>query len=74
VPVNNAGPPGPVRALDMPLDVVQTMLRVNVEGVFIVRRAILPHMITQGLGSVVNLASWAGKTGNAYFSRCRSAS
>jgi hypothetical protein len=40
----------------MPLDVLQTMLRVNVEGVFIVRRAILPHMITQRLGSVVNLA------------------
>ena len=27
----------------------------------------LPHMITQRLGSVVSLASWAGKTGNAYF-------
>src|SRR2546430_7895668 len=51
----------------MPLDVLQTMLRVNVEGVFIVSRAVLPHMITQRSGSVVNLASWAGKTGNAHF-------
>jgi NAD(P)-dependent dehydrogenase (short-subunit alcohol dehydrogenase family) len=45
------------------------MLRVNVEGVFIVSRA-MPHMITQRLGSVVNLASWAGKTGNAHFAGC----
>jgi NAD(P)-dependent dehydrogenase (short-subunit alcohol dehydrogenase family) len=65
--VNNAGIAWTGPALDMPLDVLQTMLRVNVEGVLIVRRAILPHMITQRLGSVVNLASWAGKTGNAYF-------
>jgi NAD(P)-dependent dehydrogenase (short-subunit alcohol dehydrogenase family) len=50
--VNNAGIAWTGQALDM----LQTMLRVNVEGVFIVSRAILPHMITQRLGSVVNLA------------------
>ena len=65
--VNNAGVAwmGPV--LEMPLDALQSMLRVNVEGVFIVSRAVLPHMIARRAGSIVNLASWAGKTGNAYF-------
>jgi NAD(P)-dependent dehydrogenase (short-subunit alcohol dehydrogenase family) len=65
--VNNAGVAwmGPV--LEMPLDALQAMLRVNVEGVFIVSRAVLPHMIAQRSGSIVNLASWAGKTGNAFF-------
>jgi NADP-dependent 3-hydroxy acid dehydrogenase YdfG len=43
---------------DGSVHVLQTVLRVNV---------VLPHMITQRLGSVVNLAPWAGKTGNAHF-------
>jgi NAD(P)-dependent dehydrogenase (short-subunit alcohol dehydrogenase family) len=65
--VNNAGVAWMGPALEMPLDALQTMLRVNVEGVFIVSRAVLPHMIARRSGSIVNLASWAGKTGNAYF-------
>jgi NAD(P)-dependent dehydrogenase (short-subunit alcohol dehydrogenase family) len=65
--VNNAGICWTGPALDMPLDVLQAMLRVNVEGVFIVSRAVQPQMIGRRSGSVVNLASWAGKTGNAYF-------
>lgn len=65
--VNNAGVAWMGPALDMPLEALQTMLRVNVEGVFIVSRAVLPHMIAQHSGSIVNLASWAGKTGNANF-------
>ncbi len=65
--VNNAGICWTGPALEMPLDVLQRMLRVNVEGVFIVSRSVLPQMAARRSGSVVNLASWAGKTGNAYF-------
>ena len=65
--VNNAGVAWMGPALEMPLDALQAMLRINVEGVFIVSRAVLPHMIAQRSGSIVNLASWAGKTGNAFF-------
>jgi len=65
--VNNAGIAWMGPALEMPLEALQSMLRVNVEGVFITSRAVLPHMIARRSGSVVNLASWAGKTGNAYF-------
>ena len=65
--VNNAGAAWMGPALDMPLEALQSMLRVNVEGVFIVSRVVLPHMIARRSGSVVNLASWAGKTGNAFF-------
>jgi NAD(P)-dependent dehydrogenase (short-subunit alcohol dehydrogenase family) len=65
--VNNAGVAWMGPALEMPIEALQRMLRVNVEGVFIVSRAVLPHMIARRSGSVVNLASWAGKTGNAFF-------
>jgi NAD(P)-dependent dehydrogenase (short-subunit alcohol dehydrogenase family) len=65
--VNNAGIAWMGPALDMPLEALQAMLRVNVEGVFIMSRAVLPHMIARRTGSVVNLASWAGKTGPAFF-------
>jgi NAD(P)-dependent dehydrogenase (short-subunit alcohol dehydrogenase family) len=65
--VNNAGIAWMGPALEMPLEALQSMLRVNVEGVFTTSRAVLPHMITRHSGTVVNLASWAGKTGNAYF-------
>ena len=65
--VNNAGIAWMGPALDMPLEALQAMLRVNVEGVFIMSRAVLPHMIARRSGSVVNLASWAGKTGPAFF-------
>jgi NAD(P)-dependent dehydrogenase (short-subunit alcohol dehydrogenase family) len=65
--VNNAGIAWMGPALETPLEALQAMLRVNVEGVFIVSRAVLPHMIAHRSGSIVNLASWAGKTGNAFF-------
>ena len=65
--VNNAGIAWMGPALDMPLGALQAMLRVNVEGVFIMSRAVLPHMIARRTGSIVNLASWAGKTGPAFF-------
>jgi meso-butanediol dehydrogenase / (S,S)-butanediol dehydrogenase / diacetyl reductase len=65
--VNNAGIAWMGPALDTPLEALRSMLAVNVEGVFIVSRAVLPHMIGRRAGSVVNLASWAGKTGPAYF-------
>ena len=65
--VNNAGIAWMGPALEMPLEALQSMLRVNVEGVFITSCAVLPHMIARRSGSIINLASWAGKTGNAYF-------
>jgi NAD(P)-dependent dehydrogenase (short-subunit alcohol dehydrogenase family) len=65
--VNNAGIAWTGPALEMPVETLAAMLRVNVTGVFIASRAVLPQMIARRTGSIVNLASWAGKTGNAYF-------
>ena len=41
--------------------------RVNVDGVFFCCQAVLPHMLGRGRGSIVNVASWSGKSGAAYF-------
>ena len=64
--VNNAGVAWMGPALDMPLEALRSMLAVNVEGIFIVSRAVLPHMTKRRSGSVVNLASWAGQTGPGF--------
>jgi 3-oxoacyl-[acyl-carrier protein] reductase len=42
----------------------QQVLQVNLFGVFLCCRAIVPKMIEQGYGRIVNIASIAGKEGN----------
>jgi NAD(P)-dependent dehydrogenase (short-subunit alcohol dehydrogenase family) len=41
--------------------------RVNVDGVFFCCQAVLPHMLSRRQGNIINLASWSGKAGAAYF-------
>jgi meso-butanediol dehydrogenase/(S,S)-butanediol dehydrogenase/diacetyl reductase len=38
---------------------------VNTKGVFLVTRAVIPHMIKEGQGKIVNISSFAGKQGVA---------
>ena len=40
------------------------MMRINLDGPFLCARAVVPHMIAQGYGRIVNIASIAGKEGN----------
>jgi len=63
--INSAGVVGP----NMPLwevtdEAWQATFDINVTGVFTVSRAVIPGMITNGWGRIVNLASIAGKEGN----------
>lgn len=63
--VNNAGIAG--RSLPLP-DLTdqdwRSVLDVDLGGVFYCCRAVLPHMLRQGRGRIVNIASIAGKEGN----------
>ena len=63
--VNNAGITGG-NALTWELEpaVWRQVLEVNLVAPFLVSRTIVPHMLTQGYGRIVNVASVAGKEGN----------
>ncbi len=60
--VNNSGIGGPSGLLwELDIDDWRQTFAVNVEGVFLVSRAILPHMVKRGEGSVINIGSITGK-------------
>jgi 2-dehydro-3-deoxy-L-rhamnonate dehydrogenase (NAD+) len=64
--VVSAGISGPNAALvDYPSDEWRRVMDVNVNGVFYVNRTVVPLMAAKNYGRIVNIASVAGKEGNA---------
>jgi 2-dehydro-3-deoxy-L-rhamnonate dehydrogenase (NAD+) len=63
--VNNAGIAG-VNAKTWETDVEEwrKVMRINLDGPFICSRAVVPLMIAQNYGRIINIASIAGKEGN----------
>ena len=62
---NNAGIEGDIKAIpDYPLDTFRRVLDVNVVGVFLGMKYVLPVMYRQDAGSVINTASIAGLIGS----------
>jgi NAD(P)-dependent dehydrogenase (short-subunit alcohol dehydrogenase family) len=55
--VNNAGYAQPLSALDMSVQDWDRMLAVDLKGVFLCSKAAAPHMIRQGGGKIINIAS-----------------
>jgi NAD(P)-dependent dehydrogenase (short-subunit alcohol dehydrogenase family) len=55
--INNAGYAQPLSALDMAVQEWDRLLAVDLKGVFLCCRAAAPHMITQGGGKIINIAS-----------------
>jgi 3-oxoacyl-[acyl-carrier protein] reductase len=49
---------------DYPLDSWQRVIDINLNGLFYCNRAVVPYMLENGYGRIVNLASVAGKEGN----------
>ncbi len=63
--VNNAGIAGPdAPTWEYPVEDWRRVLSIDLDGVFYCCRALLPGMIAQNYGRVVNMASIAGKEGN----------
>ena len=64
--VASAGIAGPNhRTWDYPIDAWKQVIDINLTGVFFCCRAIVPYMVRQNYGRIVNISSIAGKEGNA---------
>ena len=64
---NNAGIEGEVKAItDYPLESFRRVLEVNVIGVFLGMKHVLPVMLKQNKGSIINTASIAGLIGSPH--------
>ena len=63
--INNAGITGVnTTVVDYPLDEWNKVMRVNLNSVFYCCKAVVPFMIKNDYGRIVNIASIAGKEGN----------
>jgi len=63
--VNNAGVAGVGDIQETTVELFEHVMRVNVRGVFLMSRAVVPFMIAQGSGSIVNMSSAIAETGLA---------
>ena len=64
--INNAGITGPTSTLwEYDIDMWKKVVDINLMGTFNCCRAIVPNMIKNNYGRIVNVASVAGKDGNA---------
>jgi len=57
--VNNAGVAFPVPILETTLKQWELALKVNLTGAFLCSKAVAPHMIKRGRGSIINISSLA---------------
>ena len=64
--VNNAGIAGPnMKTWEYPPDAWRKVLDIDLTGIFLCCRALVPSMLERKYGRIVNIASVAGKEGNA---------
>ncbi len=63
--VASAGITGPnTTVAQYPVDAWKSVIDINLTGVFLSNRAVVPGMVKRGWGRIVNIASVAGKEGN----------
>lgn len=65
--VNIAGMTQPIRTIDLTYEQFDRMLRVNLLSVFSVTQSVLPHMIKQQYGRIINMSSVSAKRGGGVF-------
>jgi len=65
--VNNAGMTAPTRFLDIDEDEWDRIFDVNVRGLYLITRRVLPGLIDRGYGRIVNLSSVSAVRGGGVF-------
>jgi NAD(P)-dependent dehydrogenase (short-subunit alcohol dehydrogenase family) len=63
--VNNAGISNAVPMLEQTVEIWNKVMNINLTGVFLGQKHVIPHMIENGSGSIVNISSIAGLTGGS---------
>ncbi|GHE47273.1 3-ketoacyl-ACP reductase [Sphingobacterium griseoflavum] len=63
--INNAGIAAFGTVEDMPSEIWENIIQINVLGVYYVAKAVVPIMKAQGQGDIINIASTAGLKGSA---------
>ena len=74
--VNNAGISKEMPFLDMPIEVFDEIMTTNMRSVMLVTKAVLPHMVEQKSGNIINIGSGAalrGLPGSAAYSASKAA-
>ena len=72
--VNNAGVNSRIPFLELTEEEWRRMMGINLDGVFYCCKAVLPHMVHQQSGTIINISSTASKTAHANASICYGAS
>ncbi|WP_309131540.1 SDR family NAD(P)-dependent oxidoreductase [Brevibacterium sp.] len=67
--LNIAGIPSPCPFLDLTLQEWNTVVGVNLTGTFLMAREVLPEMIEQGSGRIVNMSSVSAQQGGGVYSK-----
>ncbi|OMF21940.1 short-chain dehydrogenase [Paenibacillus sp. FSL H8-0548] len=63
--VNNAGISDPTPFMDQTVERWEKTMSINVTSIFLGQKYVIPHMITAGGGSIINISSIAGLTGGS---------
>ncbi len=64
--VNNAGVEYSAAMHDLSIEQIEEVLAVNLRAPMLLTRLLLPHLLKQGAGHIVNIASLAGKAGPGF--------
>ncbi|MBM7587165.1 NAD(P)-dependent dehydrogenase (short-subunit alcohol dehydrogenase family) [Bacillus pakistanensis] len=65
--INNAGIARPTKILEITEEEWDLLFAINMRGVFHCTQAVLPSMIEQSFGRIINISSLAGKQGGGVF-------